>query len=93
MSVHRFTTVRKAYVYYSVSVKKEERIRISEFTMLPHDDNQLDHSSERWEVQSQGNTETETFLHSCVDSAGLYAAMVESGRVNDQCIFPGDGLR
>ncbi|XP_034556229.1 HHIP-like protein 1 [Notolabrus celidotus] len=43
----RFTVVRKAYVYYSVSVKKEERIRISEFTLLPHDDNQLDHSSER----------------------------------------------
>uniref|UniRef100_A0A3P8QUR6 SRCR domain-containing protein n=1 Tax=Astatotilapia calliptera TaxID=8154 RepID=A0A3P8QUR6_ASTCA len=43
----RFTTVRKAYVYYSVSVKKEERIRISEFTVSAHDDNQLDHSSER----------------------------------------------
>ncbi|KAL3992021.1 growth differentiation factor 6 [Sarotherodon galilaeus] len=38
---------RKAYVYYSVSVKKEERIRISEFTVSVHDDNQLDHSSER----------------------------------------------
>lgn len=45
--VHRFTTVRKAYVYYSVSVKKEERVRISEFTLSTHDDNQLDHSSER----------------------------------------------
>ncbi|XP_031716875.1 HHIP-like protein 1 [Anarrhichthys ocellatus] len=43
----RITTVRKAYVYYSVSVKKEERIRISEFALLTHDDNQLDHSSER----------------------------------------------
>nr|XP_019943543.1 PREDICTED: HHIP-like protein 1 [Paralichthys olivaceus]XP_019943544.1 PREDICTED: HHIP-like protein 1 [Paralichthys olivaceus] len=43
----RFTTVRKAYVYYSVSVKKEERIRISEFTLSTHDENQLDHSSER----------------------------------------------
>ncbi|MEQ2314641.1 hypothetical protein AMECASPLE_014234 [Ameca splendens] len=43
----RFTTVRKAYVYYSVSVKKEERIRISEFSLSEHDDNQLDHSSER----------------------------------------------
>uniref|UniRef100_A0A672JKW0 Si:ch211-136a13.1 n=1 Tax=Salarias fasciatus TaxID=181472 RepID=A0A672JKW0_SALFA len=43
----RFTTVRKAYVYYSVSVRKEERIRISEFTLSTHDDNQLDHSSER----------------------------------------------
>uniref|UniRef100_A0AAX7T7T3 SRCR domain-containing protein n=1 Tax=Astatotilapia calliptera TaxID=8154 RepID=A0AAX7T7T3_ASTCA len=36
-----------SYVYYSVSVKKEERIRISEFTVSAHDDNQLDHSSER----------------------------------------------
>ncbi|KAM8902506.1 HHIP-like protein 1 [Spinachia spinachia] len=43
----RMSAVRKAYVYYSVSVKKEERIRISEFTLLTHDDNQLDHSSER----------------------------------------------
>ncbi|XP_075995785.1 HHIP-like protein 1 [Genypterus blacodes] len=43
----RFTEVRKAYVYYSVSIKKEERIRISEFTLSTHDDNQLDHSSER----------------------------------------------
>ncbi|PWA20297.1 hypothetical protein CCH79_00003755 [Gambusia affinis] len=43
----RFNTVRKAYVYYSVSVKKEERIRISEFMLSAHDDNQLDHSSER----------------------------------------------
>ncbi|KAM6933679.1 HHIP-like protein 1 [Xenentodon cancila] len=43
----RFTTVRKAYVYYSVSVKKQERIRISEFTLSAYDDNQLDHSSER----------------------------------------------
>ncbi|XP_054458201.1 HHIP-like protein 1 [Anoplopoma fimbria] len=43
----RITTVRKAYVYYSVSVKKEERIRVSEFMLLLHDDNQLDHSSER----------------------------------------------
>lgn len=46
-SVLRFTTVKKAYVYYSVSVKKEERIRISEFTLSTHDENQLDHSSER----------------------------------------------
>ncbi|XP_054885055.1 HHIP-like protein 1 [Poeciliopsis prolifica] len=43
----RFNTVRKAYVYYSVSVKKEERIRISEFILSAEDDNQLDHSSER----------------------------------------------
>ncbi|CAL1570327.1 unnamed protein product [Knipowitschia caucasica] len=43
----RFSTVKKAYVYYSVSEKKEEKIRISEFTLSVHDDNQLDHSSER----------------------------------------------
>ncbi|KAM9732982.1 HHIP-like protein 1 [Menidia menidia] len=43
----RFSTIKKAYVYYSVSVKKQEKIRISEFTLSPHDDNQLDHSSER----------------------------------------------
>ncbi|KAF7662158.1 hypothetical protein LDENG_00243720 [Lucifuga dentata] len=43
----RFTEVRKAYVYYSVSIKQEERIRISEFTLSTHDDNQLDHNSER----------------------------------------------
>uniref|UniRef100_A0A4W5P166 Si:ch211-136a13.1 n=1 Tax=Hucho hucho TaxID=62062 RepID=A0A4W5P166_9TELE len=48
MALHpRFTMVRKAYVYYSVSVKKEERIRISEFTLSADDMNQLDHSSER----------------------------------------------
>uniref|UniRef100_A0A3P8Y848 SRCR domain-containing protein n=1 Tax=Esox lucius TaxID=8010 RepID=A0A3P8Y848_ESOLU len=48
MALHpRFTVVRKAYVYYSVSVKKEERIRISEFTLSTDDMNQLDHSSER----------------------------------------------
>ncbi|XP_046892529.1 HHIP-like protein 1 [Hypomesus transpacificus] len=43
----RFAAVGKVYVYYSVSVKKEERIRISEFTLHPDDMNQLDHSSER----------------------------------------------
>ena len=42
-----FTTVRKAYVYYSVSVKKQEKIRVSEFTLSTHDVNQLDHTSER----------------------------------------------
>lgn len=44
---YRFTVVRKAYVYYSVSVKRQERIRVSEFTLSPHDANQLDHVSER----------------------------------------------
>ncbi|KAJ7990342.1 hypothetical protein DPEC_G00299310 [Dallia pectoralis] len=48
MALHpRFKEVRKAYVYYSVSVKKEEKIRISEFTLSTDDMNQLDHSSER----------------------------------------------
>lgn len=53
VSVRRFTTVKKAYVYYSVSVKKEERIRISEFTLSTHDENQLDHTSERSEGQAR----------------------------------------
>ncbi|XP_076845940.1 HHIP-like protein 1 [Brachyhypopomus gauderio] len=43
----RFGAVRKAYVYYSVSVNKQERIRISEFTLSNADVNMLDHSSER----------------------------------------------
>ncbi|XP_066541290.1 HHIP-like protein 1 [Hoplias malabaricus] len=43
----RFSVVKKAYVYYSVSVKKQERIRISEFTLSATDMNMLDHSSER----------------------------------------------
>ncbi|XP_059361916.1 HHIP-like protein 1 [Carassius carassius] len=43
----RFTTVKKAYVYYSVSVKKQEKIRISEFLVSDSDMNMLDHSSER----------------------------------------------
>lgn len=48
MALHpRLSTVRKAYVYYSVSVKRQEKIRISEFTLSAHDDNQLDHTSER----------------------------------------------
>nr|XP_015196415.1 PREDICTED: HHIP-like protein 1 [Lepisosteus oculatus] len=42
----RFGTVKKVYVYYSISVKKEERIRISEFTLSAADMNMLDHSSE-----------------------------------------------
>uniref|UniRef100_A0A3P8WT43 HHIP-like protein 1 n=1 Tax=Cynoglossus semilaevis TaxID=244447 RepID=A0A3P8WT43_CYNSE len=47
IALHPRFHIRKAYVYYSVSVKREERIRISEFTMSTHDENQLDHSSER----------------------------------------------
>uniref|UniRef100_A0A8C6T8X7 Si:ch211-136a13.1 n=1 Tax=Neogobius melanostomus TaxID=47308 RepID=A0A8C6T8X7_9GOBI len=43
----RFSTVKKAYVYYSVSVKRQEKIRISEFMLSAYDDNQLDHTSER----------------------------------------------
>ncbi|XP_074852638.1 HHIP-like protein 1 [Carettochelys insculpta] len=37
----------KVYVYYSVEVHYEERIRISEFRISPDDMNTLDHSSER----------------------------------------------
>lgn len=43
----QFTKVKKAYVYYSVSVKKQEKIRISEFIVSDSDMNMLDHSSER----------------------------------------------
>ncbi|MBN3307471.1 HIPL1 protein, partial [Amia calva] len=43
----RFRSVRKVYVYYSVYAKKEERIRISEFTLSASNMNMLDHSSER----------------------------------------------
>uniref|UniRef100_A0A671QWF6 Si:ch211-136a13.1 n=1 Tax=Sinocyclocheilus anshuiensis TaxID=1608454 RepID=A0A671QWF6_9TELE len=43
----RFTNVKKAYIYYSVSVKKQEKIRISEFLVSDSDMNMLDHSSER----------------------------------------------
>uniref|UniRef100_A0A671K5X6 HHIP-like protein 1 n=1 Tax=Sinocyclocheilus anshuiensis TaxID=1608454 RepID=A0A671K5X6_9TELE len=43
----RFTKVKKVYVYYSVSVKKQEKIRISEFLVSDSDMNMLDHSSER----------------------------------------------
>ncbi|XP_062860612.1 HHIP-like protein 1 isoform X2 [Trichomycterus rosablanca] len=43
----RFSMVKKAYVYYSVSVNKQERIRISEFLLSNTDMNMLDHSSER----------------------------------------------
>uniref|UniRef100_A0A8B9R9Y2 Si:ch211-136a13.1 n=1 Tax=Astyanax mexicanus TaxID=7994 RepID=A0A8B9R9Y2_ASTMX len=47
MALHpRFSEVKKAYVYYSVSVKRQERIRISEFTLSDTDMNMLDHSSE-----------------------------------------------
>ncbi|XP_062432929.1 HHIP-like protein 1, partial [Rhea pennata] len=37
----------KVYVYYSVEVRYEERIRISEFRISPGDMNTLDHGSER----------------------------------------------
>ncbi|NWI08783.1 HIPL1 protein, partial [Crypturellus soui] len=37
----------KVYVYYSVEVRYEERIRISEFRISPADMNTLDHGSER----------------------------------------------
>ncbi|XP_010130555.1 PREDICTED: HHIP-like protein 1 [Buceros rhinoceros silvestris] len=37
----------KVYVYYSIQVRYEERIRISEFRISPADMNALDHGSER----------------------------------------------
>ncbi|NXW16699.1 HIPL1 protein, partial [Circaetus pectoralis] len=37
----------KVYVYYSIEVRYEERIRISEFRISPADMNALDHGSER----------------------------------------------
>ncbi|KAK6487720.1 HHIP-like protein 1 isoform X1 [Huso huso] len=43
----RYKSTGKAYVYYSVSVKREERIRISEFTLSVNDMNVLDPASER----------------------------------------------
>ncbi|XP_073785851.1 HHIP-like protein 1 isoform X4 [Danio rerio] len=43
----QFAKVKKVYVYYSVSVKRQEKIRISEFTVSESDMNMLDHSSER----------------------------------------------
>lgn len=38
----------KVYVYYSIEVRYEERIRISEFRISPADMNTLDHGSERY---------------------------------------------
>lgn len=38
----------KVYVYYSVEVQYEERIRISEFKISPGDMNSVDHGSERY---------------------------------------------
>uniref|UniRef100_A0A8C4RCV0 HHIP-like protein 1 n=1 Tax=Erpetoichthys calabaricus TaxID=27687 RepID=A0A8C4RCV0_ERPCA len=43
----KFKSTEKVYVYYSINVKKEERIRISEFTLSVTDMNMLDHNSER----------------------------------------------
>ncbi|XP_038601969.1 HHIP-like protein 1, partial [Tachyglossus aculeatus] len=43
----RFRHSGKVYVYYSVEVHYEERIRISEFRISPDDMNTVDHSSER----------------------------------------------
>ncbi|XP_029427741.1 HHIP-like protein 1 [Rhinatrema bivittatum] len=43
----RFKDTRKVYVYYSIHVKKEERIRISEFQLSADNANMVDHSSER----------------------------------------------
>ncbi|XP_035184184.1 HHIP-like protein 1 [Oxyura jamaicensis] len=43
----KFKFTGKVYVYYSVEVRYEERIRISEFRISPGDMNTLDHGSER----------------------------------------------
>ncbi|XP_017290303.1 HHIP-like protein 1 [Kryptolebias marmoratus] len=43
----RFKHNRKLYVYYSVEVGFDERIRISEFKVSAHDMNVVDHASER----------------------------------------------
>ncbi|XP_072424140.1 HHIP-like protein 1 [Chiloscyllium punctatum] len=43
----KFKHTGKVYVYYSVEVNLEEKIRISEFRISSHDMNMLDHSSER----------------------------------------------
>ncbi|KAL3057267.1 hypothetical protein OYC64_007695 [Pagothenia borchgrevinki] len=77
----RFDEVRKAYVYYSVSVKKEERIRVSEFTLLTADDNQLDHSSER------------TILEVVEPASNHNGGQLLFGRDGYLYIFIGDGGR
>uniref|UniRef100_A0A3B3YQY6 SRCR domain-containing protein n=1 Tax=Poecilia mexicana TaxID=48701 RepID=A0A3B3YQY6_9TELE len=81
---HFFILFLKAYVYYSVSVKKEERIRISEFTLSDHDDNQLDHSSERMilevvEPASNHNGGQLLFGH----DGYLYIFIGDGGRAGD----------
>nr|XP_014341367.1 PREDICTED: HHIP-like protein 1 [Latimeria chalumnae] len=43
----KFKSNGKVYVYYSVDVKREEKIRISEFLLSRTDMNMLDHTSER----------------------------------------------
>ncbi|XP_072193692.1 HHIP-like protein 1 [Excalfactoria chinensis] len=43
----KFKFTGKVYVYYSVEVRYEERIRISEFRISPGDMNTVDHGSER----------------------------------------------
>ncbi|XP_035009446.2 HHIP-like protein 1 [Hippoglossus stenolepis] len=80
----RFTTVRKAYVYYSVSVKNEERIRVSEFTLSIHDENQLDHSSERTileVVEPASNHNGGQLLFD--DDEYLYIFIGDGGRAGD----------
>ncbi|KAK5929270.1 hypothetical protein CgunFtcFv8_010512 [Champsocephalus gunnari] len=77
----RFDEVKKAYVYYSVSIKKEERIRVSEFTLLTTDDNQLDHSSER------------TILEVVEPASNHNGGQLLFGRDGYLYIFIGDGGR
>lgn len=44
----KFKFIGKVYVYYSVEVQSEERIRISEFRISSDDMNSVDHSLERY---------------------------------------------
>ncbi|KAJ3590886.1 hypothetical protein NHX12_008834, partial [Muraenolepis orangiensis] len=79
-----FTTVRKAYVYYSVSVRKQEKIRVSEFTLSIHDDNQLDHMSERTileVVEPASNHNGGQLLFG--DDGYLYIFIGDGGRAGD----------
>ncbi|KAG7248147.1 hypothetical protein CRUP_004821, partial [Coryphaenoides rupestris] len=75
---------RKAYVYYSVSVKRQERIRVSEFMLSPHDVNQLDHASERTileVVEPASNHNGGQLLFG--DDGYLYVFIGDGGRAGD----------
>ncbi|XP_057204678.1 HHIP-like protein 1 isoform X2 [Triplophysa rosa] len=80
----RFTEVKTAYVYYSVSVKKQEKIRISEFTLSESDVNILDHSSERTllEVDEPASNHNGGQLQFGLDGY-LYIFIGDGGRAGD----------